>query len=62
MKKITLQSIIIAAVIFNVLFVLVGPVCAELCDMGGMTIDGYALYIAFLGIACALAFIIGLNQ
>jgi hypothetical protein len=31
-------------------------------DMGGMTIDGYALYIAFLGIACALAFIIGLNQ
>lgn len=31
-------------------------------DMGGMTVDSYALYIAFLGIACALAFIIGLNQ
>lgn len=62
MKTITFQSIIIAAVIFNILFIIVGPACAELCDMGGMSVDGYAHYIGMLGIVCGLLFCLGINQ
>ena len=62
MKRIILQSIIIAAVIFNILFIFVGPACAELCDMGGMSVEGYSHYIGMLGIICGLLFCLGINQ
>ena len=57
-----MKSIIITAVIFNILFIIVGPVCAELCDMGGMSVEGYAHYIAMLGIICGMLFCLGINQ
>lgn len=33
-----------------------------MCEMGGMILSDYAFYIGMLGIICALAFIMGINQ
>ena len=62
MKKITLKSIIFVAVIFYILFTVISPAFAELSDMGGMSVDGYAHYIGMLGIVCGLLFCLGINQ
>lgn len=32
------------------------------CEMGGMDVDSYGLFIAFLGLFCGIAFVLGINQ
>lgn len=32
------------------------------CDMGGMDVDSYGLYIGFLGLLCGLCFVLGINS
>jgi hypothetical protein len=32
-----------------------------ICEMNGMTIDGYGLFIGFLSIVCGLVFCMGIN-
>ena len=50
--------------IFLALLVCLVPMVsyAEDCDMGGMTLDNYAYYIALLGLFCGIAFILGIKQ
>lgn len=34
----------------------------SICEMNGMTIEGYGLFIGFLSIVCGLVFVLGLNS
>jgi hypothetical protein len=45
-----------------IIILVASPVYATDCDMGGMVLQDYAYYIAMLGIACGVAFILGIKQ